>query len=60
MCALPTRTRLGLASPHSLPYGPWLIRCSQVGKGCLVLSDALNHSSIVAGVRQSGAKVKVR
>ena len=31
-----------------------------VGKGCLILSDALNHSSIVAGVRGSGAKVKVR
>ena len=30
-----------------------------VGKGCLVLSDALNHASIVAGVRGSGAKVKV-
>jgi serine palmitoyltransferase len=29
------------------------------GKGTLVLSDALNHSSIVAGVRGSGAKVKV-
>ncbi|KAL3137882.1 hypothetical protein ABBQ38_005134 [Trebouxia sp. C0009 RCD-2024] len=30
-----------------------------VGKGCLVLSDALNHASIVSGVRGSGAKVKV-
>ncbi|GBG71492.1 hypothetical protein CBR_g8908 [Chara braunii] len=30
-----------------------------VGKGCLVISDSLNHSSIVAGVRGSGAKVKV-
>ncbi|EFJ46984.1 hypothetical protein VOLCADRAFT_92508 [Volvox carteri f. nagariensis] len=30
-----------------------------VGKGCLVMSDALNHSSIVAGIRASGAKVKV-
>ena len=30
-----------------------------VGKGCLIISDALNHSSIVAGVRGSGAKVKV-
>lgn len=29
------------------------------GKGTLVVSDALNHSSIVAGVRGSGAKVKV-
>lgn len=30
-----------------------------VGKGCLVLSDSLNHSSIVTGVRGSGAKVQV-
>lgn len=30
-----------------------------VSKGCLVLSDALNHSSIVAGVRASGATVRV-
>ena len=29
------------------------------GKGTLLLSDALNHASIVAGVRGSGAKVKV-
>lgn len=31
-----------------------------VEKGCLVISDALNHASIVAGVRGSGAKVKVK
>ncbi|MEW5301168.1 MAG: hypothetical protein WDW36_004044 [Sanguina aurantia] len=30
-----------------------------VGKGCLILSDALNHVSIVAGSKVSGAKVKV-
>ena len=30
-----------------------------VGKGCLVISDSLNHASIVTGVRGSGAKVKV-
>ncbi|KAK9829134.1 hypothetical protein WJX72_004074 [[Myrmecia] bisecta] len=30
-----------------------------VGKGCLIISDALNHASIVAGARGSGAKVKV-
>ncbi|GFH18625.1 aminotran_1_2 domain-containing protein, partial [Haematococcus lacustris] len=29
------------------------------GKGCLIISDALNHASIVAGARASGAKVKV-
>lgn len=30
-----------------------------MGKGDLIVSDALNHRSIVAGVRLSGAKVKV-
>ncbi|CAM6116275.1 unnamed protein product [Calypogeia fissa] len=30
-----------------------------VGKGCLIISDSLNHSSIVAGARGSGAKVSV-
>ncbi|KAG0794266.1 hypothetical protein G6F21_002993 [Rhizopus arrhizus] len=30
-----------------------------VGKGCLVISDELNHSSIVFGVRLSGASVRV-
>uniref|UniRef100_A0A7S0S4U8 serine C-palmitoyltransferase n=1 Tax=Chlamydomonas leiostraca TaxID=1034604 RepID=A0A7S0S4U8_9CHLO len=29
------------------------------GKGCLIISDQLNHASIVAGARASGAKVKV-
>jgi hypothetical protein len=29
------------------------------GKGSLIVSDALNHASIVAGVRASGARVKV-
>lgn len=29
------------------------------GKGTLIISDSLNHASIVAGVRGSGAKVKV-
>jgi serine palmitoyltransferase len=29
------------------------------GKGSLIISDALNHASIVAGVRGSGARVKV-
>lgn len=31
-----------------------------VGKGCLIISDSLNHASVVAGTRGSGAKVKVR
>jgi len=31
-----------------------------VGKGCLIISDSLNHASIVTGSRGSGAKVKVR
>lgn len=30
-----------------------------VGRGSLIISDALNHSSIVSGARGSGAKVKV-
>eukprot|EP00249_Psilotum_nudum_P030394 c42984_g1_i1 orf=225-1682(+) len=30
-----------------------------IGKGGLIISDALNHSSIVAGARGSGAKVAV-
>lgn len=30
-----------------------------MGKGCLIISDSLNHASIVAGARGSGAKVKV-
>lgn len=30
-----------------------------VGKGCLVISDELNHSSIVFGARLSGASVRV-
>ncbi len=30
------------------------------GKGGLIISDALNHASIVAGARGSGARVRVR
>ncbi|CAD7698382.1 unnamed protein product [Ostreobium quekettii] len=30
-----------------------------VGKGCLIISDSLNHASIVNGSRGSGAKIKV-
>jgi len=32
---------------------------SLVGKGSLILSDSLNHNSIVAGCRSSGAKIRV-
>lgn len=32
---------------------------SLVGKGCLIMSDSLNHNSIAAGCRCSGAKVRV-
>lgn len=30
-----------------------------MGKGCLIISDSLNHNSIVAGARSSGAEVRV-
>jgi serine palmitoyltransferase len=32
---------------------------SIVGKGCLILSDELNHTSLVLGSRLSGAIIKV-
>jgi serine palmitoyltransferase len=30
-----------------------------VGKGCLVISDELNHSSLVFGTRLSGAAIRI-
>lgn len=32
---------------------------SLAGKGCLIFSDALNHSSLVLGCKLSGSSVKV-
>lgn len=32
---------------------------SLAGKGCLIISDSLNHNSIVAGARTSGATIRV-
>lgn len=32
---------------------------SLVDKGCLILSDSLNHTSLVLGARISGAKIQV-
>ncbi|XP_071498905.1 serine palmitoyltransferase 2-like [Diadema antillarum] len=32
---------------------------SLMGKGCLIVSDRLNHSSLVLGIRLSGASVRV-
>jgi serine palmitoyltransferase len=32
---------------------------SLVSKGCLIISDELNHSSIIYGARVSGAAIKV-
>ena len=51
--------------PAALTFGMGFATNSAVlpalaGPGTLVLSDALNHASIVAGVRGSGAKVKAR
>lgn len=41
-------------STHLLCWSP-----VPAGPGTLVLSDSLNHTSIVAGVKASGASVKV-
>ena len=32
---------------------------TMIPKGCLVVSDSLNHASIVVGCRSSGASIKV-
>jgi len=47
----------GCGGPFSSSSSP--APFSPPGRGCLVLSDELNHSSIVAGVKASGARVRV-
>jgi Cys-tRNA synthase (O-phospho-L-seryl-tRNA:Cys-tRNA synthase) len=54
-----------LGKPAALTFGMGFATNSVgipllVGKGSLIISDALNHASIVAGARGSGAKVKAR
>ncbi|KAL2634977.1 hypothetical protein R1flu_006456 [Riccia fluitans] len=53
-----------VGKPAALTYGMGFATNSTtlpslMGKGCLIISDSLNHSSIVAGARGSGAKVTV-
>jgi Aminotransferase class I and II len=53
-----------LGKPAALTFGMGFATNSVgipliVGRGSLIISDALNHASIVAGARGSGAKVKV-
>ena len=53
-----------LGKPAALCFGMGFATNSAVlpvlaGPGCLVVSDALNHASIVSGARGSGAKVAV-
>lgn len=53
-----------LGKPAALCFGMGFATNSAVlpvlaGPGCLIVSDALNHASIVSGVRGSGAKVAV-
>jgi len=53
-----------LGKPAALCFGMGFATNSAVlpalaGPGCLIVSDALNHASIVSGARGSGAKVAV-
>lgn len=53
-----------LGKPAALTFGMGFATNSVgipalVGRGSLIISDALNHSSIVSGARGSGAKIKV-
>ncbi|GAX72984.1 hypothetical protein CEUSTIGMA_g436.t1 [Chlamydomonas eustigma] len=53
-----------VGKPEAVVFGMGYVTNSAVipvlaGKGCLLISDALNHASIVVGARASGAKVKV-
>eukprot|EP00897_Mesotaenium_endlicherianum_P009888 jgi/Mesen1/8928/ME000548S08438 len=53
-----------VGKPASMVYGMGFATNSTtipalIGKGGLIISDSLNHTSIIAGARASGAKIKV-
>ena len=61
-CACEAHARIA-HPPHPLPMPPGFATNAAflpllAGKGSLIVSDELNHASIVAGARGSGAKVR--